>query len=454
MNHRSLKTNPETWVGRESLVARNVARPMLRFLAQETASGVVLVGATVAALLWANSGWSGSYHDFWSAEIEFGLGAWHPLDHGGHPLSLRQFVNDALMAVFFFVVGLEIATEFVAGELRDRRVAALPAIAAVGGMAIPALLYTVFNGAGVGARGWGIPMATDIAFAVGVLALMGSRVPRQLKIFMLTLAIVDDIGAILVIAIFYTDSVSFGWLAAAVVGLSLIAGLRHLRVWYTPIYAVVGLAVWYATFRSGVHATIAGMARGLLVPSIPLPGSRRFEALEDLMSGDSVDPAEVRLAAWRLRESVPVSTRLIGLVSPWTGFVVVPIFALANAGVTLSGDTIADAAASPVTLGVVVGLVLGKPAGVILATLAAKRMGIAVLAPGLTTRHVVGGGAVAGIGFTVALFVAGLSFTNTALTNEAVIGVLAASVIAAAAGVAILATAPANAEPLHDEPVL
>lgn len=442
-----IRPRAEAWSGGDSRTAQTVARPLIRFLAQSTASGVLLIAATVAALVWANSAWSESYTSFWHTEIDISLGDWHPFVAHGHSLTLHDWVNDAAMALFFFVVGLQITSELVVGDLRDRKVAMLPAMAAIGGMVVPALVYVAVNAGGDGvANGWGVPMATDIAFAVGVLALLGDRVPPSLKVFVLMLAIVDDIGAILVIALFYTESVSLPWLGGAVAGLVVIGTLRRMRAWYTPLYLVIGVAVWYATLRSGVHATIAGVAIGVLTPVRPLLGPRRLEAVEDLVSGDRADPLELRDLTWRIRESMSVASRLIALLSPWTVFIIVPAFALANAGIPLSGQVLSDAASSPVSLGVAAGLVLGKPAGVVAATWLAKTTGIARLPGGITMRHITGTGFVAGIGFTVALFISGLAFTDAATADAAVIGVLAASVLAAVIGAVVLAGAGRDPE--------
>ncbi len=430
----------EAWSGGDTRLARVVARPMTRFLAQEAASGVLLLAATAIALIWANSGWSASYHDFWHTEVEIAIGSWHPFQHGGHGLTLEEWVNDGLMVLFFFVVGLEIKSELVVGDLADPRQAALPAIAAIGGMVVPALVYVALNmGSDGDVSGWGIPMATDIAFAVGVLALLGNRVPQRLKLFVLTLAIVDDIGAIAVIAIFYTEKVDMGWLAAAAVGLVLVTVMRRFRIWYIPMYVLVGIIVWYATFRSGVHATIAGVALGMLAPARPLLGTRMFESIEDVFSGDSaVSAGTVMDVNWKMRESVAITNRLLSLVSPWTSFLVIPIFALANAGVGLSGEAISDAFGSPLTWGIIAGLVIGKPVGIALFTLLAVRLGVSDLPNGVTMRHVTGAGAVAGIGFTVALFISGLAFKDPTLIDQSIIGILIASLAATILGAVIL----------------
>lgn len=437
MSEGAIKVREEAWSGGDTPLARAVARPMVRFLAQETASGVLLVVATAAALIWANlPGELGdSYHHFWETHFTLGIGDFKVLDK-----PLEAIVNDALMVLFFFVVGLEIKSELVDGDLADAKVAALPAIAALGGMVVPALLYVAITAGTPSVGAWGVPMATDIAFAVGVLALIGNRVPTRLKLFLLTLAIVDDIGAILVIALFYTATIETAWLALAVVLLAVVVILTRVRVWYTPIYIIIGTVIWYATFRSGVHATIAGVALGLLAPARPLLGTRSFENVEDILSGDTANPEAVNNANWKIRESVPVTARLTHLISPWTSFLIVPIFALANAGIELSGGTFSAALGSRVTWGIFVGLVIGKPLGVAIFTWLALRFKLAILPHGVNVRHIIGAGAVAGIGFTVALFIAKLAANEGMLPSldEGIIGILIASVIASFAGWAIL----------------
>lgn len=314
------------------------------------------------------------------------------------------------MTIFFFVVGLEIKRELVAGELNDARKATLPIIAAVGGMAVPAVIYIAFN-LSDHAEGWGIPMATDIAFAVGVLALFGSRVPTGLKVFVLSLAIVDDIGAILVIALFYSNGISLGYLGAAVILLPAILVLRRSSVSWTPLFAIVGIAVWVLTLKSGVHATIAGVALALITPA------------RSTGAGPSV--------AERLRQGL----------HPWTSYAVIPLFALANAGVVLDGDALGDAFRSNVALGVMVGLVAGKLIGITLLSWLAVRLGLGVLPTGVTWRHLVAGGAVAGIGFTVSLFITGLAFEDPAVAAAAKIGVLGGSLVSGILGAALLTLA-------------
>ena len=354
------------------------------FVHVEVLSGLVLLAATVAALVWANVAES-SYEDVWRTAL--------PLD-----LDLRHVVNDGLMTIFFFVVGLEIKRELVLGDLRDRRAAALPAAAAIGGMLVPAAIYLAINAGGPGADGWAIPMATDIAFALAVLALVGSRVPRELKLFLLTLAIDDDIGAIAVIALFYADDLRPAWFlgaAATVVGL---VAMRRAGVTRVAWYLAPGLLLWLCTYESGIEATITGVVLGLLTPTGEVGGRQVLRDLEDDLH-------------------------------PWSSFVVVPVFALANAGVVL-GD---GAAAGAVAWGVGLGLVLGKPVGILGASALALRLRIATLPAALRLRHVAGVALIAGIGFTVSLFVAELSFEG-ALLREAKVAILVACAVAATVG--------------------
>lgn len=434
-----------TWLRSDRLVARSVAQPVQRFLRVEASGGIVLLVAVVVALVWANSPWSESYRDLWATELTFDLGGRIVAE------DLRHWVNDGLMTLFFFVIGLEIKQELTTGGLSSIKAAAVPALGAVGGMVVPALVYLALNAGGPGAGGWGIPMATDVAFAVGVLALLGRRVPGELKVLLLGLAIVDDIGAIAVIAAFYSDGLHGWWLAGAAAGLIVVAVARRIGVRFLPIYVAVGTAVWFATFQSGVHATLAGVALGLLTPARPFLSRVEADRIADELSADvDVTASEVRQITARVREAVPVTERLGNLLHPWTSFVVVPLFALANAGVAISADSLADAVSSPITSGVAVGLVVGKLVGVAGAILLAVRLGVGRLPGAITPRHIVGMAAVAGIGFTVSLFVAGLAFDDPALTDQAKIGVLVASALAAALGTLILRRAPSavtEAEP-------
>jgi NhaA family Na+:H+ antiporter len=424
------------WLHSDRFLARNLGRPVMRFLHIEAAGGILLLAGTVVALTWANSPWSASYRDLWATEIA--------VDVGGHLVAedLRHWVNDGLMALFFFVVGLEIKQELVTGHLSRLREALLPAVAALGGMVVPALIYAAINIGGDGSAGWGIPMATDIAFALGVLALLGERVPASLKILLLALAIVDDIGAIAVIAVFYSDDIHAGWALTALTGLALIAVLTKVRVWYIPVYTALGFAVWFATLESGIHATIAGVALGLLCPAKSLLPAGDAAAIAGELSDDQqVTVAEIRTVSFRLRESVSVAERLQDLLHPWTSYVVIPVFALANAGVELSSGAIGDATTSPVTVGVVAGLLIGKFVGITGAVFLATRAGVAALPAGVTMRQIGGMAMLAGIGFTVSLFISGLAFDIAALDAEAKIGILAASTLAAVAGSLLLRAA-------------
>lgn len=423
-----------SWLSSQRPVPRLVARPIRRFLHTEAAGGVVLLIATIAALVFANSPFQDGFESFWATEIK--------IEIGNFVLSedLRHWVNDGLMAIFFFVVGLEIKRELVVGELNDRRKAMLPAFAALGGMVVPAVLYAALNAGGEGSAGWGIPMATDIAFAVGVLALMSERCPTGLKIFLLSLAIVDDIGAILVIAIFYTGSIHLTWLAASLGSLLLVVALRKVRVWYTPVYFVVGTFAWLAMLESGVHATIAGVALGLLTPAKPIDP----RGIQDIYRAAAEIEAEpdaetVRATALQANEVVSVAERLEHLLHPWTSHAIIPIFALANAGIVLSSEAIGDAFGSSITWGIIFGLVVGKIIGISGASWLATRTGLASAPVGVTMRHILGGSAVAGIGFTVSLFISGLAFDDPELVEAAKMGILIASIAAGTIGAAVLA---------------
>ncbi|QZY29364.1 Na+/H+ antiporter NhaA [Nocardioides coralli] len=415
-------------------LARYVARPVREFLRIETAGSVLLLAAALIALVWANSPLAESYDAFWHAHIKLDLGVL-TLDE-----SLQHWVNDALMVIFFFVVGLEIKYEMVHGDLRDPRTAALPIVAAIGGMVVPAAIYFVIVGGGDGVSGWGIPMATDIAFAVGVLGLLGRRIPSAARLFLLTLAIVDDIGAIIVIAAFYTEDLNLTWLAVAVGLLGVMVVMRLLRIWAIWAYTILGLMVWLATLESGVHATLAGVAIGLLTPAVALLDEDVARGYAQRALADRhLDADEVHRMRFLLDESVSVVERLQTRLHPVSSYVVLPLFALANAGVALGGGVLGEALESAVALGVSAGLVIGKPVGILLAAFLAVRFGLGRLPQHTTWRMVAGLGAVAGIGFTVSLFIAQLSFPgNELLTGEAKVGILGGSLLAAVLGVVLL----------------
>ena len=374
--------------------------PLRDFLHTEAASGALLVVAAVVALVWANSPWSGGYDSLWHTDLTLSL--------GGHDMSLdlRHWVNDAAMAIFFLVVGLEIKREVTSGHLAGRRAAALPVAAAIGGMVVPALVYLAIAGREA-AGGWGIPMATDIALAVGVVALAGSAVPSGLRAYLLGLAVVDDIGAIVVIALFYSSGVSGGWLAVVAAALAGTVVAKRAGVHHVSVYVAIGAVMWFALHEAGVHPTLAGVAMGLLAPTTP----RRTVDLvdtEELTDLTTVDHA--RRSSKIARESVSTVEWLEHVLHPWTAYVIVPVFALANAGIGLSGDMLRDAIGSPITWGVLLGLLAGKPLGVLLATRIATATRVADLPAGVGRRHLLGAGSAAGIGFTVAIFIAELAF--------------------------------------------
>ncbi len=447
MAGQSINPSDKTFLGRDTVVARRVAQPLQNFFHIEAAGGVLLILATIVALVWANSPWGDSYHHFWETKFDITIGSFH-LGDEAHPFNLELLVNDALVAIFFFVVGMEIKLERVAGQLRDTRVAALPAVAAIGGMVIPALFFIVFNTSGPEFDGWGIPMATDIAFALGVVSLLGDKVPSTMRVFLLTLAIVDDIGAILVIAIFYTKNLSTGWLLVAAALVILVMVLRNLKVWYTPLYVVIGVFVWLAVFRSGVHATIAGVVMGLLTPAKPLQDAANLDILSPFRPDNDVvpDPSTARRARFEVQETVSVAERLINSLHPFTSFLIIPIFALANAGIEISGSAISEAVSSSVTIGVIAGLVIGKPVGIVGATFLAVKLGISELPKGANWMKILGIAFIAGIGFTVSIFITTLAYESDVLQEQAKLGIIAASILASVFGAFVLSRGSVETE--------
>ena len=350
-------------------VLARAAQPVVRFLHIEAAGGILLVAATVVALVWANSPWQDSYDSLWSTTIGIDVGSYRFEE------DLAHVVNDLFMALFFFVVGMEIKRELVVGELRDRRAVALPAMAALGGMVVPAVIYAAFNAGGDGAAGWGIPMATDIAFALGIVALLGTRVPTAVKVLLLTLAIVDDIGAIAVIAIFYSDGLRPAVLPVAAAIAALVAMMHRAQVIYAPLIVLASIGLWFVVYESGVHATIAGVVLGLLTPARPAQTALEADEIVDLLENrNDLRADEVRATARLISGSVSACDRLIDALHPWTSFVIVPVFALANAGIQLSADAFADP--SDVLVGVAVALVVGKLVGITAFSWLAVRLGL------------------------------------------------------------------------------
>lgn len=422
-----------------------LAKPFQEFARLEASGGILLIGGTLAALVWANSPWAASYSSLWHTKLTFGF--------AGQQLSeeLHFWINDGLMAIFFLVVGLEIKREALVGELSSARKAALPIVAALGGMIVPAGIYFLFNRTGTGAAGWGVPMATDIAFALGVLALLGDRVPTSLKVFLAALAIFDDIGAVLVIAFFYTAEIS--WIALTVAGMFLIAlimmnqiGARH-----PLIYAVLGLGLWLAFLQSGIHATVAGVLVALTIPARQRIDDRAFlERSEQILkefreadgSGDAIQSSATRSAALRVlaedcQHAESPMRRFEHALVPWNKHAIMPIFALANAGVALGGDAFGQLV-SPISVGVICGLVLGKPIGIVAFSWLATRFQLAAMPGDVGWRQIVGVGILGGIGFTMSLFIANLAFGAGSVLETAKVGILVASVVSGIAGTLLL----------------
>ena len=421
-----------------------------RFFAAESAGGLVLLACTAIALAWANSPWADAYHHLWETPVAVGAPS------AGLTLSLHHWINDGLMAVFFLLVGLEIKREVLVGELASRRTAALPVVAALGGMLVPAAIYGVVNAGGAGAAGWGIPMATDIAFALGILALLGDRVPSGIRIFLAALAIADDLGAVLVIALFYTNALD--WMAlmgAGAVFLGLLAlnaaGARRLST-----YLLVGIALWVLLLSSGIHASIAGVLIALAIPARTRISEDEFLAraeasLAEFRAAD--EPGATVMTNFGHQEALHALERACDAVQAplqrlehalhgFVAFFIMPLFALANAGVSLSGS-LGDVLRNPVPIGIFLGLVIGKPLGIMLASFVVVRAGAADLPTGVRWRHIHGAGWLAGIGFTMSLFIAGLAFGGSGPLDDAKLGILGASVVAGLVGYLLLRRHPA-----------
>lgn len=435
-------------------------RPFERFFALESASGLLLLAAALVAIVWANSPWAATYFRLWETPVTVGAGDL------ALSKSLLHWINDGLMVIFFFVVGLEIKREVLIGELASPKKAALSVAAAIGGMLVPATIFAALNFGGPGSAGWGIPMATDIAFALGVIALLGSRVPLALKVFVTAVAIVDDLGAVIVIALFYTAELSWMALAIAAVTLSLLMGVNLLGIRRLPIYVVLGVVLWLAVLESGVHATIAGVLLALTIPARRLIDAPEYlrraklyveEFEEEVQPGRSEPTADQRdalLSLEKMTEQIQTpAARLEHGLHPWVSFLIMPLFALANAGVALGGD-VGSMLTSPVALGVILGLVLGKPIGIVLASWISTRMGVAMLPDGVGWHQIAGVSLLCGIGFTMSLFIASLAFADAALLDGAKVGIMAASLIAGAAGSVVLLKMGAPAREVESAPAV
>src|SRR5271167_104274 len=418
---------------RESLITRTLVLPIQEFIHIQGISSVLLLAAAIAALIWANSPWHDSYHHIWEMELSLSQ----------LQLPIHAWINDALMAIFFFLVGMEIKHEIVHGELSDIRKAALPIVGALGGMIVPALLFVALNYGGAGQHGWGVPMATDIAFSLGVLGMV-KGIPSELKVFLLTLAIADDIGAIIVIAFFYTDTLHVQALFVGVFFLLVMFALRRIGISRTIVYVVLGIAFWVAILQSGVHATIAGVILGFMVPTTPRLSLKEFQEIGvDMIHRFRAARAEGDTAmAHRLLGSFEQlihateadSERLTRKLNDWVSFVVLPLFALSNAGVDFSGGALQELLASRIAWGVLFGLVIGKPIGIVGFSKLAVQFGLARLPSGVTWLQMAAVGTLAGIGFTVSIFISSLAFDDPIHLMEAKTAVLVASLIAGLAG--------------------
>jgi NhaA family Na+:H+ antiporter len=410
-----------------------------KFLHVEASSGILLLATAVIALVWANSPWAPTYEHLLHTPISLGFGEY------AFTQTVHFWINEILMVVFFFVVGLEVRREIFEGELSTPRRAALPVAAALGGMVVPAAIYVSLNAGSPGARGWGVPMATDIAFAVGVLALLGRRVPAALRVLLLALAIIDDIGAILVIALFYSSGVEFTGLAIVGLGIVTVLVMQRVGLRNPFIYVAPGILVWAGMLHAGIHPTIAGVILGLLTPVRSWFGREGFLAETELAldslrrkAASEKDPRKLLPELQRInvarREAIPPVTRVEAALHPWVAFGIMPLFALANAGVALGGFGDGLSEATGIALGVGLGLVVGKPLGIVAFSWLAVRLGLASLPRGVSWRGVLVVGCVAGIGFTMSLFIGELAFSDPSLLAVAKLAVLAASAIAGVVG--------------------
>jgi len=416
--------DPDTTESRRDLAAQ-VAKPMRQFLATESGSAGLLLLAALAALIWSNSPVSDSYDSFWNTDLSINLGNWS-VDH-----PIRYWIDEALMATFFFVIGMEVRRELSMGELTERKRVWVAVLGGVGGMLLPALIFLLFNAGTGNEHGWGIVIATDTAFLLGALAIVGPKFPTQLRVFLLTLAIVDDIVAISVIGLFYSDSVNFVAIGVCVACLAVIALFPRLDVWRSGAYLAVVVVLFVAAMESGIHATLAGMLGGLLVAAYP-PEPKKVERAARRVRAfrQSPLPEVARTANQSVQQAVSPNERFQTLLHPVTSYAIVPLFALANAGVDLGGGVLGDALGSTLTWGVVAGLVLGKTLGITSGVVVAIRSRVGEMPRGIGKGQTVGGAALSGIGFTVSLLIARLAYDDIQTQDHAVVGIFLASIIA------------------------
>jgi NhaA family Na+:H+ antiporter len=436
------------------LVADQIFRPFQRFFRKEAASSILLIAATIMALIWTNSQIGETYHSFWHTEVSFAFGQFHISK------TLVHWINDGLMSLFFFTVGLEIKREILVGELATPKKALLPVIAALGGMIVPGLIYAILNIGSPTISGWGVPVATDIAFALGAVAVFGRRLPVGLRIFLAAFAIADDLGAVVIIAIFYTKEIVWSYLIVSLLFVLGLAVANFLWIRWTLIYATLGLAVWFFVLGSGVHPTIAGVVVSLFVPARGRYDTdnflqnvnkimEKFEC-EEQSCGYSILLNEEHMHAVQALElachdvETPLQ-RLMHALHPWVAFLILPFFAMGNTGLTFHGMVFSEMVSNPVILGIVFGLVFGKPLGVMLFSYLSVKTGIASLPQEVRWTHIFGGAMLGGIGFTMSLFLADLSFSDPQILNYSRIAILVGSVLSAAVGMSFLGFTSASA---------
>ncbi len=426
-----------------------ILKPIDRYIHAESTGGILLLLSAFIAIVWANSPWSDTYVHLWEYQLSITIGEWSVRN------DLHHWINDGLMSMFFFVIGLELKREIMAGELSDIKKAMLPLIAAIGGMIFPALIYIIFNPDGVENNGWGIPMATDIAFALGIISLLGKQVPVSLKVFLTALAITDDLGAVLVIALFYTSEISLSSLGSGAVFLLILWGANYIGIRKTLFFGIIGIGgVWLAFLLSGVHATIAGVLAALAIPARAKIDEKKFVSIleKQMQEFHAIPPNDVALlepAQYRVIENIHKLTDEAGTplqklehqLHPWVAYLIMPLFALANAGIVLDASLFNSTFFQGISLGVLTGLVIGKFIGVVGLSWLMVKLKLASLPVGMGWRHLCGLGLLAGVGFTMSLFISTLAFPDPLFVTKAKIGIFIASIISGTAGFFVLRSA-------------